>query len=156
MVGVGDEGYFRRAGAGRHALYNGAHGVDCERILGVPTVDFGTCHLYSDFDARENAATFGSRWIREHIEAGQRAGKPMVIEEYGYKTQGVNDDKGKKQRDAVFQMWLDQVLQSNGAGALVWMIASVMENGQLYPDYDRYTVYAAEDVPSIVSFSQTP
>jgi hypothetical protein len=33
------------------------------------------------------------------------------------------------------------------------MMASVTDDGQLYPDYDHYTVYAAEDVPSIVSFS---
>lgn len=154
LVGVGDEGYFRRSGAGSNALYNGSHGVDSERILGLPTVDFGTCHLYPDFNAEEDASTFGARWIREHIEAGQRANKPMLIEEYGYKTAGANDDDGKKQRDDVFHVWLDQVLQSDGSGALVWMIASVMEDGQLYPDYDHYTAYTAADVPSILSFSR--
>jgi hypothetical protein len=34
------------------------------------------------------------------------------------------------------------------------MLASFMDDGQLYPDYDHYTVYTAEDVPSILSFSQ--
>jgi len=153
LVGVGDEGYFRRALAGGNTLYNGSFGVDCERILGVPTIDFGTCHLYPDFDSREDAATFGARWFREHIESGQRANKPMLIEEFGYKTGGASDTEGKQQRDRVFQLWLDQLSQSNGAGALVWMIASTMDNGQLYPDYDHYTVYSAADVPSIVSFT---
>lgn len=29
-------------------------GVDCERILGVAAVDFGTCHFYPHFDATES------------------------------------------------------------------------------------------------------
>jgi mannan endo-1,4-beta-mannosidase len=85
LVAVGDEGYFRRSLAGGHALYNGSFGVDCERLLGVSTVDFGTCHLYPDFAAGEDAVQFGARWIREDIEAGKRANKPMLIEEYGWK-----------------------------------------------------------------------
>jgi mannan endo-1,4-beta-mannosidase len=150
---VGDEGFFRRSGAGANALYNGCHGVDSERILGVGSVDFGTCHLYPTFDPQEDAINFGQRWIREHIEAGQRASKPMLIEEYGYAIN--NEGQELNHRDMIFKLWLDQVLQSDGAGAALWMIASVMDNGQLYPDYDHYTVYAAEDVPSILSFSHT-
>ena len=141
-----------RSGAGANSLYNGCHGVDSERILGVATVDFGTCHLYPTFDPQQDAITFGRDWIREHIEAGQRANKPMLIEEYGYAID--NQREGLKQRDIIFKAWLDQVLQSEGAGAALWTMASQMDNGQLYPDYDHYTVYAAEDVPSILSFSQ--
>jgi mannan endo-1,4-beta-mannosidase len=148
---VGDEGFFNRSGAGANTLYNGCRGVDSERILGVPTVDFGTCHLYPTFDPEQDAITFGQRWIREHIEAAQRANKPMLIEEYGY---AINNNEELKTRDSVFGAWLDEVLQRNGSGAALWMLASFMDDGQLYPDYDHYTVYAAEDVPSILSFSQ--
>lgn len=148
---VGDEGFFRRALAGSDALYNGSYGVDCERILGVPTVDFGTCHLYPSFDPSETPVSFGQGWIRDHVEAGQRADKPMLIEEYGYQTNG--DAEQKTQRNGIFEAWLDQVLASGGCGAALWMIASLMDNGQLYPDYDHYTVYGAEDVPAILAFS---
>jgi len=150
---VGDEGFFHRTGAGAHPLYNGSYGVDTERILGVPTVDFGTCHLYPTFDPAEDAITFGQRWIREHIEAGQRANKPMLIEEYGYAINH-DDEEAKQRRDVVFQSWLNQVLQGNGSGAALWMIASVTDDGSLYPDYDHYTVYTADEVPSILAFSQ--
>lgn len=78
----------------------------------------------------------------------------MLIKEYGFETSGANDEAGKQRRDAVFKACLSQVMQSDGAGALVWMIASVMEDGQFYPDYDHYTVYAAEDVPSICAFAR--
>ncbi len=150
---VGDEGFFRRARAGRNALYNGSHGVDCERILGLPAVDFGTYHLYPSLNAREDPVSFGKRWIREHIEAGQRANKPMLLEEYGLKTASQSSVE-RQRRDDVFRAWLEQIRESGGSGAVVWMIASTWENGQLYPDYDGYTVHSAEEVPSVCSSSE--
>jgi mannan endo-1,4-beta-mannosidase len=150
LIGIGDEGYFRHAWAFGNRLYNGSFGVDCERLLGIPTVDFGTCHLYPDFAPEESPAAFGARWIQEHIMAGQRADKPMLIEEYGLKI-----DSGGVIRDAAFQMWLGEVMAGQGAGALVWMIASTTSDGQRYPDYDHYTVYSVEDAPSIRAFAQT-
>jgi mannan endo-1,4-beta-mannosidase len=151
LIGVGDEGYFRHNFAFGNTLYNGSFGVDCEKLLGIPTVDFGTCHLYPDFAPADSPAAFGVQWIREHIEAGHRANKPMVIEEYGLKI-----DSGSSTRAAAFQAWLDQVVASQGAGALVWMIASTNNDNQPYPDYDHYTVYSAEDAPAIRAFAQTP
>jgi endo-1,4-beta-mannosidase len=75
----------------------------------------------------------------------------MIIEEYGQKI-----DSGVASRDAVFQTWLDQVVASQGAGALAWMIASTTPDGQRYPDYDHYTVYSVEDAPAIWTFARTP
>ncbi len=140
LIGVGDEGYFRRSLALGHRLYNGSYGVDCERLLGLPNVDFGTCHLYPEFAPDEAATEFGTRWIREHIEAGKRANKPMLIEEYG-----VRIDAAGPSRGAVFKRWLEEAAECEGAGALVWMIAAEGLDGQPYPDYDHYTVYAAQE-----------
>jgi mannan endo-1,4-beta-mannosidase len=151
LVGVGDEGYFRHNFAFGDRLYNGSFGVDCEKLLEIPTVDFGTCHVYPAFAPTESAAAFGSRWISENIEAGRRVNKPMIIEEYGVKI-----DSGAASRDAAFQAWLSQVVASEGAGALVWMIASTATDGQPYPDYDHYTVYSVEDAPAIQAFARTP
>ena len=140
-VGVGDEGFFRRARAGNNRLYNGAYGVDCERLLGIPDIDFGTCHLYPSYLEQENSnadpIAFGRRWIREHIEAAERAGKPMIVEEFGWRS----DDR-RSTREEAFSAWLDEVQSNQGAGALVWMIAGKDDAGELYPDYDQYTVYA--------------
>ncbi len=121
MIGVGDEG--------------GPFGVDYKQLLTIPTVDFGTCHLYPDYSPGEPPEAFGVRWIREHIEAARRAGKPMIVEEYGVKI-----DAGAAIRQAAYQSWLRQVDASVGAGALVWMIASTGPDGQPYPDYDGYTI----------------
>ena len=149
LVGVGDEGYFRRILAFGNNLYNGSFGVDCKKLLSLPSIDFGTCHLYPEFAPSEPAVAFGSRWIQEHIAAGNGAGKPMIIEEYGMKI-----DSGAAARQGAFETWLDQVSAGQGAGALVWMIASTMPDGQRYPDYDHYTVYSPDDAPAIRSFAQ--
>jgi mannan endo-1,4-beta-mannosidase len=151
LIGVGDEGYFKHNFAFGNTLYNGSFGVDCERLMGIPTVDFGTCHLYPDFSPAEPADAFGARWIREHIEAGHRANKPMIIEEYGMKI-----DSGAAARETAYEAWLGQVVASQGAGALVWMIASTGAEGQPYPDYDHYTVYSVDQAPAIRNFAQTP
>ncbi len=151
LIGVGDEGYFKHRFASGDSLNNGSFGVDCEKLLGISTVDFGTCHLYPAYAAAESPATFGDRWIQEHIAAGQRASKPMIIEEYGMKI-----DSGEAARDAAFQRWLARVVTSQGAGALVWMIAATMADGRRYPDYDHYTIYSADDAPAIRDFARTP
>ena len=150
LIGVGDEGYFRHNLAFGNNLYNGAFGVDCERLLGLRNIDFGTCHLYPDFVPNQPATEFGSSWIRDHIEAGQRANKPMLIEEYGLKI-----DATGPSRDTVFETWLQTVTASGGAGALLWMIAGQGSDMKRYPDYDHYTVYSAEDVPSVCAFART-
>jgi mannan endo-1,4-beta-mannosidase len=141
LVGLGDEGFFCRAWAGRHHTYNGEHGVDFEAILGIPGIHFGTCHLYPSYESKVPPDEFGARWIREHIEAGVRAGKPVLIEEYG--------EKSREERDRVFDVWWRAIEGAQGAGGLLWMIAGEADGGGLYPDYDGYTVYAAEEIPAV-------
>ena len=150
LVAFGDEGFFTRAGAGSHHDYNGSHGVDVEASMGIPTLDFGGCHLYPDYEPSVPPAEFGSRWIREHIEAGNRASKPMLIEEYGV--------KDRSMRDRIFDEWWTTIEQNQGAGAMLWMLASTGDDGELYPDYDGYTVYSAAEIPSVSGgkFSRRP
>jgi mannan endo-1,4-beta-mannosidase len=143
LVSLGDEGFFRRWGAGSNALYNGSHGMDHEALLGIPDIDFGTCHLYPEFEAGTDPGDFGTRWIREHIEAARRASKPAIIEEYGIKADAVR-------RDATFARWLAEVEANGGAGSLLWMIAGNNDDGSRYYD-DGYTVYSAAETPSIVA-----
>jgi len=143
MVSLGDEGYFRRARARGHQLYNGSHGMDHERLLGIPTIDFGTCHLYPNFDESVGPVDFGRRWIREHIEAANRASKPALIEEYGIVASADT-------RNEVVREWLEQVEESEGAGSMLWMIAGNQDDGTPYYD-DGYTVYRAEDLPALIA-----
>jgi hypothetical protein len=61
----------------------------------------------------------------------------------------VRDLPSAQVRDFVYRYWLDAVRTAGGAGDLVWMIASTMDNGERYPDYDRFTLYGHSDAPSI-------
>lgn len=147
LVALGDEGFFRRAGAGTHHHYNGSHGVDVEASMGLPALDFGVCHLYPEYEPSTDPAGFGARWIREHIEAANRANKPMLIEEYGI--------KDHSRRDPGFDLWWSTIEQNRGAGGLLWMIASTGDDGKPYPDYDRYTVYAGSEIPAVTQRIQS-
>ena len=158
LVGLGDEGFFKRARAGKNHAYNGDHGVDCEALMGIGTLDFGVCHLYPTYDNDVSPAEFGSRWIREHIEAGKRANKPMLIEEYGVLWNRPETPKphehaigSAEERDRIFDEWWQTIEEHGGSGGCLWMIASdADEPGKRYPDYDGYTVYEPSEIPSVI------
>ena len=138
LVTVGDEGFFRRDGS-PDWVYDGSQGADFEAFLAVPTIDFGSFHLYPDTWGK--AADFGSYWIDDHLAAGSRAGKPVVLAEYGSKDQSTRND--------VYQGWLDQILNQGGAGDLFWMLADQQDDGTPYPDFDGFTLYSSTIPPSI-------
>lgn len=130
LLGVGDEGYFTR------------HGVDCNALLQVPEIDFGTFHMYPQAWKQRDPVSFGLRWIGQHLAAGKAAGKPMLLEEYGMTS--------TSERNRVYSAWLRSILLQEGAGDLAWMIASTDdETGSLYRDYDGFTFYCDADAPSI-------
>ncbi len=140
LVTVGDEGFFRRSGGGDW-LRNGSVGVDFDAFLGIASVDFGTLHVYPDNWGKDVA--WGAQWIEEHIVAGVEAGKPVLLEEYGWQQQAM--------RDEAFQTWLNTVEQQGGAADLVWMLAGQQDNGSLYPDFDTYTMYGSPDEPAVAA-----
>ncbi len=138
LVAVGDEGFFNRS-LSTDWTYNGSQGVDFEAFLGLSTIDFGTFHLYPDGFGK--SGDFAAYWIDDHLAAGFRAGKPVVLTEYGSKDQAT--------RDSVYQSWLNRIYAQAGAGDLFWMLASEQDDGSLYPDFDGYTVYSRSAPASI-------
>lgn len=142
LIAAGDEGYFKHRWAWGNKLYNGAYGVSCEEILGIGTIDFGTVHMYpEDMKPHQDALEFGLTWIREHIEAGLRADKPMLIEEYGLKVSG-------EQRDEIFDAWLRSIEELGGVGDLLWLLGLPKGEGQPYQP-DAYVISELGTAPSI-------
>ena len=131
LIAVGDEGFFRRAGAGRNELFNGSRGVNFEAILGVGPVDLGTYHMYGEWAKEEDLSEWGLMWIREHIEAAQRANKPVLLEEYGI--------GAEFKRPQVYDTWLREIERSDALGDLLWMLGLPKDPGQPY-DLDRYVI----------------
>ncbi|KAK7757376.1 hypothetical protein SLS62_000388 [Diatrype stigma] len=85
LVTWGGEGGFNHDDDGSgDGFYSGADGGDFDRELGFENIDFGTFHSYPDWWGKTVAWT--DQWIRDHAEAGRRAGKPVLAEEYGWMT----------------------------------------------------------------------
>lgn len=79
MVSLGDEGFFDNGGASW--IYQGTEGLDFEKNLKIPTLDYGTVHMYPE--AWDQTLAWGNSWISDHDDAGAAAKKPVVVEEYG-------------------------------------------------------------------------
>ena len=148
MVSVGDEGFYNlgyQEAAKQDlpsAAYSGYYGVDFNKLITIDTVDFGTPHMYVDqwgFDLGDDDL----EWIKRHAQTTASADKPVIFEEFGL------TDKTK--RDAAYSDWLDIVTGDYYEGVEYqgfnyWMIASYLDDGTLYQDYDGYTVYGPEGV----------
>lgn len=131
LVAVGDEGYFKHSYAGHNPLFNGGYGVSCEALLGVGAIDLGTAHLYPEAMAKNHdPVTFGTMWIGEHLDAAERANKPMLIEEYG----ALSPD-----RNQIFDVWLKLIEQRGSLGDMLWMSGLPKSQDQPY-DPDGYVV----------------
>ena len=123
-----------------HLVAAGDEGIP--ELLGIDGIDFGTTHLYPQILAKDqDPGQFGLRWIRNHLDAGRKAGKPVLLEEYGV----VAD---KAQRDAIFDGWLTSVEDQGGAGHMLWMIGLPKSDDQWYAP-DEYVVGDPADAPSI-------
>lgn len=111
LVALGDEGFFYRRGSGD--LYDGSHGVDCEAILALDGIDFGTYHFYPQNWGYAAQLDFADKWIADHVAAGAQANKPVLLEEYGLKVSGPNV-RSPAERDAWFARWLGSVQELGG------------------------------------------
>lgn len=147
LCAVGDEGGFIRDDLkgfndeGNH-MYNGTEGTDFDALLALKNVDYGTFHLYPEAWGilPEYVENWGTKYIKDHIDSGKAAKKPVVLEEYGVgATAGQN-------RLAVYDKWNRTVYENGGAGSMVWILTSsneyeLSEGGDgLYDDYDGFRI----------------
>jgi mannan endo-1,4-beta-mannosidase len=147
LVSVGDEGFFcdPTLDETAHWTERCTDGVDSVGLASVANIDVLSYHLYPDHWGTD--AGWGTDWIERHIAAGRRIGKPAILGEFGWADEST--------RNPVYKDWTDAVIRSQGAGALYWILSGLEDNGQLYPDYDGYTVYCPSAVcTTITNFGQ--
>jgi mannan endo-1,4-beta-mannosidase len=144
MVGIGDEG-FGIPGDTSYP-YGYSEGVDFEKNIVIPEIDFGTFHLYPDacmspIDTRllfranrlkgHIKADLGNAWVQAHAAACKAANKPCVFEEYGLN--GV--EKCTKIRP-----WQQISLATEGMGGdMYWQAGDSLSSGLSHDDGN--TVY---------------
>lgn len=144
LVAVGDEGFYGESTNSDYP-YSDYEGDRWKDFIALPTVDYGTVHLYPQSwgETPSNNGTdpvaWGTKWIQDHLADGAAAGKPVVIEEYGLSVDGtvITDEAA---RAAGYTAWTSAVLDGGGAGDQFWLLTSRIDDGSFYPDYDGYRV----------------
>lgn len=149
LLALGDEGFFNQhhfLQPGKAQLYDGRHGTDFAATLDIPEIDFGGYHFYPQDWGHDNDLEFGDQWIKDHAKIAERAGKPVVMEEYGLKIcdSVVPDSAARK---AWFARWLNSVNESTTAGSLLWMLGGTESDTSGY--VDAYVVYKKDDIASL-------
>lgn len=157
MVAVGDEGFFNfddvshlPEGGDYSAwwVWRGMSGMDYEKLMTIPEIDFGTPHIYlQDWNFKDKTTI--NTWLNVHAEIAHENNKPVILEEFGWKEQD-GQSSVFKTRNAYFENVFN-ILEGKEnpdneyAGSNYWMIADYMtETGAVYPDYDGYTVWACK------------
>ena len=127
-------------------MYDGRHGTDFAATLDIPEIDFGGYHFYPQDWGHDNDLEFGDQWIKDHAKIAERAGKPVVMEEYGLKIcdSVVPDSAARK---AWFARWLNTVNESTTAGSLLWMLGGTESDTSGY--VDAYVVYKKDEIASL-------
>jgi mannan endo-1,4-beta-mannosidase len=151
LVAVGDEGFFEQPGSRAHWTYHADNGVDHRALSALPSVDYGTFHMYPD--TWGTGFAWPERWIDDHLRVARELGKPTVLEEYGLKV--VRDELGRVSegldaRLASYQAWNERVLAGGGNAAMFWLLAGNDEHGGAYPDYDHFSVYPGDESSSLL------
>ncbi|KAL8738189.1 MAG: hypothetical protein Q9181_001002 [Wetmoreana brouardii] len=135
MVSLGDEGWLTSTSSyvpnfENSYAYSGYEGVDFEKILAIPTIDYGTFHLYPNYWGYNYS--WGSTWIEQHNAIGKKAGKPVVLEEYA-----VPDGED---RLSIMGAWQDTVINKTSvAGDMMWQFGIKFPSGA--QPLDNFAVY---------------
>jgi mannan endo-1,4-beta-mannosidase len=145
LLALGDEGFLRHEFP-PNSLYTGEFGVDFDATLDIPQLDFGTYHFYPAPTQMNVDPSFGETWIRDHVAAGKRVNKPVILEEYGIRI-GDYGVTSAEDRDRWYADWQQSVYRSGGAGDLLWMMGC--HNSEVAGYQDEYTVYSAAEIPSV-------
>ncbi|KAL8710905.1 MAG: hypothetical protein Q9225_007202 [Loekoesia sp. 1 TL-2023] len=135
LVSLGDEGWLTSTSSylpnndGSYA-YSGYEGVDFEKNLAIPTLDYGTVHLYANQWGYNYS--WGNTWITQHNTIGKNAGKPVLLEEYA-----VPDGED---RVGIMGEWQDTILSKTSiAGDMMWQFGTQFSSG--VNPFDNYAVY---------------
>lgn len=135
LIALGSEGFFKRNN-NEDWTYNGGEGVDWDRIITLPNINYGTFHLYPEHWGKHNAEEWGTQWIKDHASAAKKANKPAVLEEYG-----IGKDEPQN-RDFIYHKWTQTAYETGLAGSMFWILTSSDPDqpNKLYPDYDGFRI----------------
>jgi len=117
LVTTGEEGFDGSPYNSKYSTYSslanwvmgGDEGSSFYLNTAIPEIDFGQLHMYPD-DGWRMTHDDSINWIRDHAEVSAELNKPVILGEYGYKTDHTE-----------YISWLDVVEQEDAyGGAFLW------------------------------------
>lgn len=139
LVALGEEGFIKDSKS-TVLEYNGSKGLDWGKMITLPTIDYGTVHLYPDYwgDPWKDGVKAGCDWLKAHAELAKAANKPVVFEEYGVLDTSVTN------RDYAYQTWNDLAYQLGYSGSMFWLLTGIddltPDAEGLYPNNDSLRI----------------
>ncbi|KAI0733072.1 endo-beta-mannanase [Fomitopsis betulina] len=136
LVGIGDEGWYAISGNSDYPYGGGESiGINFTANLAIPTIDFGTAHLYPlSWGETTDPAAWGVDWIENHAASQKAQNKPVILEEFGIPSNATD----------TYELWYPAIINSGLAGDLIWQAGSYLSSGPT-PD-DGYAVYPNDTV----------
>ena len=118
--------------------YDGSTGINWEELIQIPTVDFGTVHLYPEHwgISKDNYTDWGTKYIVDHAKIAKKYSKPFILEEYGItESAGLN-------RPEIYEIWNNAVFENGGDGTMFWILTGVDPEhaSGVYENYDGFRV----------------
>lgn len=139
LVALGEEGFIKDTKS-TILEYNGSKGLDWSQVIALPTIDYGTVHLYPDYwgDPWKDGVKSGCDWLKAHANLAKIAKKPVVFEEYGVLKTSVTN------RDYAYETWNNLAYELGYSGSMFWLLTGIddlkPDAEGLYPDNDSLRI----------------
>ncbi|KAJ6604746.1 glycoside hydrolase superfamily [Mycena vulgaris] len=122
LITTGGEGHFfwKNPFFATDYNFNGQAGEDFDFDLTLPNIDFATYHMYPqtwypqlDFPGSNfTVESWGLFWIDAHANAAKKAGKPLILEEFGV--------VGLENKTEIYPKWVKRALDTKHGGIMPW------------------------------------
>ena len=155
LVAIGEEGFFAPGSSFQKANpigdWVGFSGQDFEADNALTSIDYAGIHLWNDnWGVTGDISGFDNAWIQAHVQASQKLGKPLVLEEFGKNTTNpfdpnTADESIRRQKFSIALSALQSSLESGGVlrAAQYWMWDPVITS----TNSPGYTDYGPDQVP---------
>ncbi|KAJ7630988.1 glycoside hydrolase [Roridomyces roridus] len=130
MITTGGEGHFywKDPAFASDYNFNGQAGEDFDFDLTLPNLDFAVYHMYPqtwypqlDFPGSNfSIEAWGLEWIDYHAAAATKAGKPLLLEEFGL----LGPSFYAENKTTIYPSWVNRALETNHA-ILPWQFGAL-------------------------------
>jgi mannan endo-1,4-beta-mannosidase len=121
------------------ALFSWFDGTGFTQNVALPDIDWGGIHLYPNTWQWLDPVADGTNWIADHVALARSHGKPLVLGEYGLQSSP----------HSIYKTWMDAVISSNAAGALLWEFIPASRAAQTTEPFNVIYPTDAADVANL-------